>query len=107
MAPANVGALSALDPANVPRAFKGYPLVVSPSAGANLILLDPPVLAVADDGLELDVSDQALVQMDDAPAPASAATIYATLWQDNLAGIASSATSTGKCWPAACSSPRR
>jgi HK97 family phage major capsid protein len=87
VSPANVGALSALDPTNVPTRFKGYPLVVSPSAGANLILLDPPVLAVADDGLELDVSDQAIVQMDDAPAPASAATIYANLWQDNLAGI--------------------
>ena len=85
--PANVGTLAALDPQNVPTRFKGYPLVLSPSAGANLILLDPPVLAVADGGLELDTSDQAIVQMDDAPAAASATTVYVSLWQDNLTGI--------------------
>ena len=61
--------------------------MLSPSAGANLILLDPPVLAVADGGLELDTSDQAIVQMDDAPAAASATTVYVSLWQDNLTGI--------------------
>jgi hypothetical protein len=85
--PANIGTLSALDPMNVPARFKGYPLVVSPSAGANLILLDPPVLAVADDGLELDVTDQALIEMNDAAAPATAATLYVSLWQENLVGI--------------------
>lgn len=85
--PANVATLSALDPANVPARFKGYPLVLSPSAGANLILLDPAVLAVADDGLELDVTDEAMVEMNDAAAPATAATLYVSLWQDNLAGI--------------------
>ena len=71
----------------MPTQFKGYPLVVSPSAGANLILLDPPVLAVADDGLEFDITDQAMVEMNDAAAPATAATLYTSLWQDNLVGI--------------------
>ena len=85
--PASIGTLSGLDPNNVPTQFKGYPLVVSPSAGANLILLDPPVLAVADDGLELDISDQAIIEMNDAAAPATAATLYTSLWQDNLVGI--------------------
>ncbi len=50
----------------MPRTFKGYPLVTSPGAGANLILVDAAAIAVADDGVELDVSDQAMVQMDDA-----------------------------------------
>ena len=85
--PASIGTLSALDPMNVPTRFKGYPLVMSPSAGANLILLDPPVLAVADEGVELDISDQAMVEMNDAAAPATAATLYTSLWQDNLTGV--------------------
>ena len=64
-----------------------YPVVTSPSAGANLILVDAPALVVADDGVILDTSDQAVVQMDDAPAPATAATLYVSLWQENLVGI--------------------
>ena len=47
-------------------------MVVSPGAGANLIFVDAASIAVADSGIELDVSDEALVQMDDAPAPATA-----------------------------------
>ena len=72
---------------NVPTRFKGYPVVVSPGAGANLIFVDAPAIAVADDGIELDVSDQALVQMDDAPTPATASTLYTSLWQENKVGI--------------------
>jgi HK97 family phage major capsid protein len=87
VSPANVAALSAIDPHNVPTQFKGYPLVLSPAAGPNLILLDPPVLVVADDGLELDITDQAMVEMNDAAAPATATTLYSSLWQENLVGI--------------------
>ena len=54
VSPANIGALSALDPMNVPTRFKGYPLVSSPGAGANLIFVDAPAIAVADDGVELE-----------------------------------------------------
>lgn len=85
--PAALGTLSALDPANVPAQFKGYPLVSSPGAGANLILVDAPAIAVADGGLELDISDEALVELNDAPAPPTAGTVYTSLWQANLAGI--------------------
>ena len=67
--------------------LKNYPVVTSPNAGANLILLDPPALLVADDGVILDTSDQALVQMDDAPTPATAATIMVSLWAANLVGL--------------------
>ena len=44
-------------------------------------------IAVADDGIALDVSDQALVQMDDAPAAPTASTLYTSLWQENKVGI--------------------
>lgn len=87
VSPANIGTLSALDPMNVPTRFKGYPVVVSPGAGANLIFVDAPAIAVADGGLELDTSIDALVQMDDAPAPADATTVYLNLWQANMTGI--------------------
>ena len=33
------------------------------------------------------MSDQAVVQMDDAPGAPTAATVYRSLWQDNLVGI--------------------
>ena len=67
--------------------LKNYPVVTSPNAGPNLILLDPPALLVADDGVVLDTSDEALLQMDDAPTPAAAATIVLSLWQANLVGL--------------------
>lgn len=87
VSPANIEALWAIDPLNVPTRFKGRPLVVSPGAGANLILIDAAAIAVADGGLTLDVSDQALVQMDDAPVTPTAATLYTSLWQENKVGI--------------------
>jgi hypothetical protein len=67
--------------------LKNYPVVTSPNAGANLILVDAPALVVADDGVVLDTSDQASLQMDDAPTPATAATVAISLWAMNLVGL--------------------
>jgi hypothetical protein len=64
-----------------------YPIVTLPSAGPNLILLDAAALAVADDGVALDTSNEAMVEMSDAPTPATAATIYLNLWQANMVGV--------------------
>ena len=50
-------------------------------------MLDAPALLVADDGVTLDTSDQALVAMDDAPTPATALTLYTSLWAENMVGI--------------------
>ena len=87
LSPAAIGKLAPAE-TTVPGRFRGFPLVLSPSAGPNVILVDAPAVSVADDGLELDVSDQALVQMDSAPTdPPTAATIMTSLWQDNLVGI--------------------
>ncbi len=46
----------------------GVPLLVSPGAGSNLILLDADAILVADGGLELGNSNQATIEMSDAPS---------------------------------------
>ena len=87
VAPAKIGALAALD-RNVPGSYLGLPIVQSPSAGPNLILFDGAGVAVADGGLDLSATDEAAVQMDSAPAsPPVAATVFRSLWQENLVGL--------------------
>lgn len=67
----------------------GIPVVVSSAAGSNVILLDAQSILIADEGgVNVDVSDQASVQMDSAPDnPTSATTVMVSLWQRNLIGI--------------------
>lgn len=66
----------------------GLPVAVSAGAGANAIIVDAPAIYLADGGIDLDVSDQADLQMSDAPdTPATAASVVVSLWQQNLAGI--------------------
>jgi HK97 family phage major capsid protein len=64
----------------------GLPVAVSPGAGANVIALDAPALFVADEGVDLDVSTQAAIEMTDAPT-GTAASVVTSLYQANLAGI--------------------
>jgi HK97 family phage major capsid protein len=57
----------------------GVPLVISKAAHANLVLVDASALAVADEGLEFGVSEQAAVIMDTAPsAPAAVVSGFQT-----------------------------
>lgn len=67
----------------------GTPAIVSAAAGARIVLLDPRYIAVADDdGLVINISRQATVQMDSAPdAPPTASTVHTSLWQQNLVGL--------------------
>lgn len=77
--------------------FNGMPLITSnaladaegSSGGAPIVLVDAKSVLLADDGeATIDVSTQASVQMNDAPDnPASASTVYTSLWQNNLVGI--------------------
>jgi hypothetical protein len=64
----------------------GVPLVTTDAALSNIIAIDPAGVLVADDGVRLDVSDHADVQMDDAPVGTAAAVIV-SLWQTNQTGF--------------------
>jgi HK97 family phage major capsid protein/HK97 family phage prohead protease len=69
--------------------FMGLPVIVSETAGTNVILANAGDILVADDGaVTIDVSREASVQMDSAPDdPATASTVMISLWQQNLLGI--------------------
>jgi hypothetical protein len=62
-------------------------VVTTPAAGNQVIAADASAVAYADGGLVLDVSREALLQMDDAPTTPDAATFYTSLWQMNLAAF--------------------
>lgn len=68
----------------------GFPAITSQSVQADdIIFAKPSEILLADDGQTmLDVSTEASLQMDSAPAPApDATTIFTSLWQMNLVGI--------------------
>jgi len=49
----------------------GAPVIIAPEAGPNLILVDAAQIAISDGGLEVAVSENASVQMDDSPTMSS------------------------------------
>jgi hypothetical protein len=61
------------------------PIVTSSVLGDTVILVDASAIAVAEGELGLDVSRQAVVQMD--TAPATPPTPAVSLWQQNLVGL--------------------
>jgi Phage capsid family len=66
----------------------GLPVLVSEAALGHTIALDPAGVFVADDGIDISISREASVQMNDAPdAPATATTVQVSLWQQNLRGF--------------------
>jgi len=74
--------------------FMGLPMVVSESVpsdtnGTLLVLIKQSEILLADDGgVTIDVSREASLQMNSAPDnPATAATVFTSLWQQNLVGI--------------------
>ncbi len=74
--------------------FMGLPMVVSESvpsdtAGTLLVLIKQSEILLADDGgVAIDVSREASLQMNSTPDnPATAATVFTSLWQQNLVGI--------------------
>jgi HK97 family phage major capsid protein/HK97 family phage prohead protease len=68
---------------------EGINIVTSNAAGTNVIALQPSAVLYADEGgVMIDVSREASVQMDSAPAsPADATTVLVSLWQHNLVGL--------------------
>lgn len=71
----------------------GMPVIVSQSVGARVIFINPSQVYYANDGgIEIDVSDQASVEMDTAPAIGESSPItdvgsLKSLWQNNLIGF--------------------
>lgn len=72
--------------------FLGFPVVTSNSVGARIVAVHAPSVLFAQDGLEIDISEQASVIMDSAPnsvvqGAAGAAPVHTSLWQKNLIGL--------------------
>jgi HK97 family phage major capsid protein/HK97 family phage prohead protease len=67
----------------------GYDVLTSQSLGQNVVLVKGDGILMADEGgVEIDVSREASVQMDNAPMnPADATVVMTSLWQNNLVGL--------------------
>jgi HK97 family phage major capsid protein len=80
---ATIGGTAAVD---VPKTLFGIPMVLSINSPAQITLLDCNHILYADDGgMAIDTTDEASIQMSDAPTdPAVAATVFQSLWDNNL-----------------------
>lgn len=67
----------------------GVPVITSQAAANRVILVHPPSILFADDGgVNVDVSQEASVEMNTAPtSPVAAGTVLVSLWQQNLIGL--------------------
>lgn len=66
----------------------GLPIVRSPAAGTSVVMVDGAGMFYADDGVTIDTSDTAAIQMNSTPdSPPTAATVFVSLWQQNLRGF--------------------
>jgi HK97 family phage major capsid protein len=74
---------------DLPRSLYGLPVALSANSPRQITLADLAAVLVADDGvLSLDITEHAAVQMDSAPThPATAATVFRSLYQENLIGV--------------------
>jgi hypothetical protein len=80
---ATIGGTAAVD---IPRTLFGIPLILSLNSPAQITLIDANcILYSDDDGVDVDTSEQALLQVNDAPTdPPVAGTVYQSLYQHNL-----------------------
>jgi hypothetical protein len=63
----------------------GVEVVTTGAAGSTVLVLDGQALYVADDGVTIDASGEASLQMDSSPdAPPNAGTVQTSLWMSNL-----------------------
>jgi len=68
--------------------YAGFPVVVSGAMATAIVLVDAHAVAVADGGIELDGSNQATLQLNDAPSsPGLAADVLTSLWQNDLVAL--------------------
>ena len=86
---ATIGGTAAVD---VPRTLFGIPLVLSANSPQQVTLIDCSHILYSDDGgIEVDTTDEATIQMDSAPTdPAVAATVFQSLWDNNLFAVRAS-----------------
>jgi HK97 family phage major capsid protein len=80
---ATIGGTAAAD---IPRTLFGIPLVLSANSPQQVTLIDCAHILYSDDGgIAIDVSDEALIQLDSVPTdPTVAATVLESLWPRNL-----------------------
>jgi hypothetical protein len=70
------------------RTLFGIPLVLSANSPQQVTLSDASHVLYSDDGaIELDTTDEATIQMNDARDPAVAATVFQSLWDSNLFAV--------------------
>jgi HK97 family phage major capsid protein len=83
---ATIGGTAAAD---IPRTLFGIPLILSENSPQQITLVDAAHVLYSDTGgVDVDTSDKASIQFDDAPTdPAVAATVFRSLFQNNLWGI--------------------
>jgi HK97 family phage major capsid protein len=68
--------------------YAGIDVVVSAATGTRIIAVDQSAILYADGGVAIDVSRQAIVQLDTAPDnPTIASSVMTSLWQSDLAGF--------------------
>lgn len=67
----------------------GIPVVTSNAVGTQIVAVHAPSILLADEGgVEIDISREASLQMDNAPTdPVDATTVMVSLWQHNLVGL--------------------
>lgn len=80
---ATIGGTAAV---NVPLSLFGIPLLLSANSPAQITLVDAANILYSDDGgIEIDTTDQALIQMDSLPTdPPVDVTVFHSLWNENL-----------------------
>jgi HK97 family phage major capsid protein/HK97 family phage prohead protease len=71
--------------------IRGVPVITSNSVGAQIVAVHTPSILIADEGgVEIDVSREASIQMNDAPDSFESVdgnTVLVSLWQMNLVGL--------------------
>lgn len=68
----------------------GVPVITSNTitAATGIIAVHAPSILLADEGgIQIDISEEASLNMDSAPAVPDATTVFVSLWQQNLVGI--------------------
>jgi HK97 family phage major capsid protein len=77
--------------------YAGFSVVVSGSMGTAIVLVDAHAIAIADEGVEIDMSREAMLEMNTTPTnPPVAATAFVSLWQMNLVGVRAERFTTWK-----------
>lgn len=76
--------------AQLPRAdgtLSNVQIVASPAAGSLAVALDADGVIYSDEGGSVDTSEEATVELNDAPLAPTGATIMTSFWQTNLVGF--------------------